>query len=70
MTRAGQDYAALNRAFDRFIAQALEVNAPLGVMSHSKAPHGWEHQTDGRGTKEMIRQIRRIVRATLTTDEP
>lgn len=70
VARAGEDYAALNEALDRFIARALEVNAPLDVMNHSEAPHGWEHQADGPRTREMIRRIRQIVRTALTSDEP
>lgn len=70
VARAGRDYEALNETLDGFIGAALNVNAPLDVMNHAEAPHGWEHQSEGPRTREMIRRIRNIVKLSLTGREP
>jgi acetyl esterase/lipase len=61
--RAGEDeFPHLNESLDRFIGKALARNLPLTLVNHSRAPHAFDVQDDGEGTRETIRQILAFMR--------
>lgn len=58
IVRAGKDEVPkLNESIATFVQRAVEVNAPITLMIHPTAPHGFENKTDDRRTKEIIRGV-------------
>jgi acetyl esterase/lipase len=58
VVRAGKDQIPkLNESIAAFVQRAVEVNAPITLMIHPTAPHGFDNQTDDRRTKEIIRTV-------------
>jgi len=56
IVRAGRDEVPmLNDALDRFTATALKVNAPITLINHPSAEHGFDNQSDDEGSREVIR---------------
>lgn len=54
--RAGQDYAWMNAAVDRFIGLALSQNAPVSVINYPAGHHGFETSEDTEATRQVIAQ--------------
>jgi dipeptidyl aminopeptidase/acylaminoacyl peptidase len=55
VVRAGRDeIPALNESIATFVARAVEVNAPLTLMIHPTAPHGFENKQDDARTREIL----------------
>jgi len=58
LVRAGRDeMPGLNRAFDRFVTAALDVNLPVTVVNHANGPHAFDLVDDSRRGHETIRQV-------------
>jgi hypothetical protein len=58
IARAGQDqFAGLNDALDRFVAQALARNLPLTVVNHATGPHAFDTADDSETTRDIIKSI-------------
>jgi acetyl esterase/lipase len=58
VVRAGKDeIPKLNESIATFVQRAVEVNAPITLMIHPTAPHGFDNKTDDRRTKEILRSI-------------
>jgi acetyl esterase/lipase len=56
IARAGHDAVpGLNAAMDRFIAAALAANAPITVVNHPSAEHGFDMLNDDDRSREIIR---------------
>ena len=58
VVRAGRDQIPkLNESIAAFMQRAIEVNAPVTLIIHPTAPHGFENQTDDRRTREIVREV-------------
>jgi hypothetical protein len=58
LVRAGADQMpGLNAAMDRFVIAMLARNAPVALLNHASAPHAFELEDDGPGTRAAIRQV-------------
>jgi acetyl esterase/lipase len=56
IVRAGKDeIPLLNDALDRFAARALTANAPITLVNHPTAEHGFDNQQDDERSREIIR---------------
>jgi hypothetical protein len=54
--RSGQDeMPGLTESLDRFVAQALQLNAPLTVVNHPDAPHSFDLFHDSETTRHVLR---------------
>lgn len=57
VARAGQDQMpGLNRALDRFIAQAMSANLALTAVNHPSGPHAFDLFDDSATSREIVRQ--------------
>ena len=69
VARAGQDeFPHLNKAMDRFLADALARDLPLTLVNHAGAPHAFDLVHDSEATREIIRQILRFLQFQLLGD--
>ena len=56
VARAGQDQMpGLNRALDRFIAQAMSANLALTAVNHPSGPHAFDLFDDSATSREIVR---------------
>jgi len=56
IARAGRDnIPLLNEGLDRFVARALEVNAPVTLINRPEGVHGFDNQTDDARSREILR---------------
>jgi fermentation-respiration switch protein FrsA (DUF1100 family) len=66
VVRAGRDqFAGLNDALDRFVAQALARNLPLTVVNHPTGPHSFDLLDDTDASRIVIRQMLAFLRVQL-----
>ncbi|MGD2114283.1 MAG: alpha/beta hydrolase [Acidobacteriota bacterium] len=56
IARAGADNPRLNRGLDRFIAEALALNAPVEVINLPEGDHGFEVRNDDARSSEAVRR--------------
>ena len=58
IVRAGNDQIpALNESIATFVQRAVEVNAPITLMIHPTAPHGFDNRTDDDRTREILHEV-------------
>jgi hypothetical protein len=66
VVRAGRDqFAGLNDALDRFVAQALARNLPLTLVNHPTGPHSFDLLDDTDASRIVIRQMLAFLREQL-----
>ena len=66
IARAGLDHPWLNGSIDRFVASALEKNAPLDLMNHAAGRHGFDILDDDDRSREILaRTLAFLTRALL-----
>lgn len=70
VARAGTDFAPLNQALDEFVTTALDANAPLDLMNHSRGEHVFDVLDDDERSRSIIRRTLEIVEEVLSTDGP
>ncbi len=63
IARAGLDDPALNAAMDRFAARALELNAPLDLLTHPTGRHGFDVFDHDARSRDIIARAFAIVLA-------
>jgi len=56
IARAGQDHPWLNGSIDRFVAKALETNAPIEVWNHPEGRHGFDILDDEPRTHAILKR--------------
>ena len=67
VARAGQDHIpGMNDSIDRFVATAMAANAPITLMNHPLAEHGFDNQNDDERSREIIRGMVEFVKSHLT----
>jgi hypothetical protein len=63
LARAGRDEVPhLNETMDRFVAHALARNLPVTLVNHPEAPHAFDIFHDSALTREIIRQLVKLLR--------
>lgn len=66
IARAGRDaIPGVNASIDRFIAAALERNAPITLVNHPTGSHGFDHREDDARTREILRMAIEFLRTHL-----
>jgi acetyl esterase/lipase len=66
VARAGQDdIPGMNDSIDRFVGEAVAVNAPLTYMNHPAGEHGFDNQNDDDRSREIIRAALDFLRSHL-----
>ena len=65
IARAGLDHPWLNGSIDRFVAMALERNAPLDLMNHAAGRHGFDILDDDDRSREILRRTLEFLRGAL-----
>jgi acetyl esterase/lipase len=66
IARAGKDaIPGVNASIDRFVAAALELNAPVAVVNHPGGAHGFDHRDDDARTREILTMAIVFFRANL-----
>jgi acetyl esterase/lipase len=70
IVRAGRDeIPGLADSIDRFVDEALARNAPVTVVNHPEAPHGFDNQLDTPRTREVLGQVLAFLRFHLRAGE-
>ncbi len=54
IARAGQDWAELNAAIDRFVARALEQGVTFDLLTHPRGQHAFDARDDVPRSHEII----------------
>jgi hypothetical protein len=63
MVRAGRDEMPhLNETLDRFVANALELNLPMTLVNHDRAPHAFDLTDESEATRDVILQVLAFLR--------
>jgi len=65
VARAGLDHPFLNATIDRFVAEALAVNAGIDVMNHPRGRHGFDFLDDDARSREIISRAVEFLRLRL-----
>jgi acetyl esterase/lipase len=66
IARAGQDaIPGVNASIDRFVAVALERNAPITLVNHVSGAHGFDHINDDARTREILKMAIEFLRTHL-----
>jgi dipeptidyl aminopeptidase/acylaminoacyl peptidase len=55
IARAGLDQRELNRYLDRFVIEAITLNAPLTVLNHTTGHHNFDILDDNERSREIIK---------------
>lgn len=56
VTRAGLDAPALNASIDRWVAQAVTLEAPVTLVNYPEGVHGFDLENDTPESKQIITQ--------------
>ena len=56
VTKAGHDVPGLNRTIDQFVAKARRVQAPVELLTHATAPHGFDVTMKDARSREIMRR--------------
>ena len=67
VARAGLDHPFLNASIDRFVHEALAVNASLDLMNHPDGRHGFDILDDDARSREIIARTLEFLRLRLAT---
>jgi acetyl esterase/lipase len=70
VARAGRDQPLLNAGIDRFVQEALAVNASIDVMNHPSGRHGFDILDDDARSREIIARTVAFLRARLAPEVP
>ena len=65
VARAGLDHPFMNASIDRFVQEALAVNAEIDVMNHPRGRHGFDFLDDDARSREIIARTIEFLRARL-----
>ena len=65
VARAGLDHPFLNASIDRFVAEALAVNAEIDVMNHPQGRHAFDILDDVPRSREIIVRTVEFLKARL-----
>ena len=65
VARAGLDHPFMNASIDRFVQEALAVNAEIDVMNHPKGRHGFDILDDDARSREIIARTVEFLKARL-----
>jgi len=66
LARGGQDeFAAINQALDRFVAEALRCNLPVTLINHPTGPHGFDYADDSETSRQIVRAALEFLQAKL-----
>ena len=69
--KAGQDQIpALNNSIDTFMARALVVNAPVTLMIHPTAPHGFDNKQNDARSFEILQTTFEFLQRHLGIEKP
>ncbi|HEU5249643.1 MAG TPA: alpha/beta hydrolase [Thermoanaerobaculia bacterium] len=67
IARAGKDaIPGVNASIDRFVAAALERNAPVLVVNHPEGEHGFDHRNSDARSREILKLTIEFLREQLT----
>jgi acetyl esterase/lipase len=62
VTKAGHDNPGLNATIDRFVAKARQVHAPVELLVHAAAPHGFDVNTPDDRSRAIMRRTLAFLR--------
>jgi acetyl esterase/lipase len=65
VTKAGKDIPGLNRTIDHFVAKARRVHAPVELLVHATAPHGFDVNTHDDRSRTIMRRTLAFLRLQL-----
>lgn len=66
VARAGKDdIPGVNASIDKFVAAALERNAPILLVNHPDGAHGFEHRNPDARSREILRLTIEFLRSQL-----
>lgn len=62
VVRAGRDqFAGINDSIDGFVRDAIQRDLPVTMVNHAGAPHAFDLFHDSEASREIIRQILRLM---------
>lgn len=67
VTRAGLDALSLNQSIDRWVAQAVELDAPVTLITYPEGLHGFELENDTPESRQIVTQTLDFLQFHLTT---
>jgi dienelactone hydrolase len=67
VARAGLDAPNLNQSIDRWVAQAVALDAPVTLVTYPEGPHAFDIDTDTPESKRIIAQTLDFLQFHLTT---
>lgn len=65
IAKAGEDSAQINRSIDRFVSNARRVGAPVELLVHAAAPHGFDVTQHDARSRAIMRRTLEFFRARL-----
>jgi dienelactone hydrolase len=68
VTRAGLDALPLNNSIDRWVAQAVELDAPVTLITYPEGLHGFELDNDTPESRQIVMQTLDFLQFHLTTE--
>jgi dienelactone hydrolase len=67
VTRAGMDALPLNSSIDRWVAQAVEIEAPVTLITYPEGLHAFELENDTPESRQIVAQTLDFLQFHLTT---
>lgn len=67
VARAGLDAPNLNQSIDRWVAQAVTLDAPVTLVTYPEGPHAFDVDTDTPESRQIIAQTLDFLQFHLTT---
>ena len=68
VTRAGLDAPSLNTSIDRWVAQAVALDAPVTLITYPEGVHGFEIDNDTPESRQIVTQTLDFLQFHLTTE--
>lgn len=68
VARAGLDALPLNTSIDRWVAQAVELDAPVTLITYPEGLHGFEVDNDTPESRQIVQQTLDFLQFHLTTE--
>jgi dienelactone hydrolase len=68
VARAGRDAVAINQSIERWVAAAVEIDAPVTYVSYPEGRHGFDVEQDSVESKRIIDQTLGFLQHHLTTE--
>lgn len=68
VTRAGLDALSLNTSIDRWVAEAVSLDAPVTLITYPEGLHGFELENDTPESRQIVTQTLDFLQFHLTTE--